>query len=432
MKSVLFPIKSKGLLKYLKRGHTIMKNYGLTPSKMMQALDHFNQILQEFQCGATFPITAVAIGRNGKSIGKYAVQGIEFAIHGYRHIGHSQLTLEEQMAHLRRAQHAFIALGIPVAGFRAPYLHFNENLRAAAREIGLKYVSNQPILWNVLDGESFSPTAQAAYKRAIAFYRPWDADEQPSLPCLYNQLVEIPVSLPDDEMLLDRLGGDAHGLVAAAWSRMLTEAHQREELFTLQLHPERIAWCAPALSALLAKAHALKPPVWVARLDEIATWWRARCEATVTVTSVETGKLCLSVRGPAGMTVLVRGVEVNQLTYPWMNGYRRCEMQTLTLTTDIRPFIGVPVGTSPELVGFLQRQGYVVEASANPRDYSVYLDQPHYLSDNKRALLARIEGSNQPLVRLGRWPHNTGSALAITGDIDALTLWDYGLRYLGY
>jgi hypothetical protein len=33
---------------------------------------------------------------------------------------------------------------------------------------------------------------------------------------------------------------------------------------------------------------------------------------------------------------------------------------------------------------------------------------------------------------LGRWPHNTGSALAITGDIDALTLWDYGLRYLGY
>jgi hypothetical protein len=32
-------------------------------------------------------------------------------------------------------------------------------------------------------------------------------------------------------------------------------------------------------------------------------------------------------------------------------------------------------------------------------------------------------------VWLGRWLNGARSALAITGDIDALTLWDCGLRF---
>jgi peptidoglycan/xylan/chitin deacetylase (PgdA/CDA1 family) len=432
MKSVLFPIRSKGLLKYLKRGQTIMKSYGLTSSKMVQALDRFSQILQEFQCGATFPTTAVSLERSGQSIEKYVVQGIEFALHGYRHIDHSQLPLEGQVAHLRRAQDVFAAAGIPAVGFRSPYLRFNENLRAALKEVGLKYVSSQPILWDVLDGESFSPAAQTAYERAVAFYTPWHAAEQPSLPHLHDQLVEIPVSLPDDEMLLDRLGGGVNGLVERAWSRMLAETHRCEELFTIQLHPERIVRCASALSTLLAKARALDPPVWVARLEEIATWWRARSEATVTVTNADSGRLRLSLDGPEGTVILVRNVEVEGPTHPWIHGYRRCGTPILILKTRIRPFIGVPVDTPPEPVSFLRQQGYIVEASDNSQSYSVYLEQLGSVSKNKRALLARIEENNKPLIKLGRWPNNTCSTLAITGDIDALTLWDYGLRYLGY
>jgi hypothetical protein len=44
--------------------------------------------------------------------------------------------------------------------------------------------------------------------------------------------------------------------------------------------------------------------------------------------------------------------------------------------------------------------------------------------------LAQVEGTGCPLVRLGRWPNAARSALAITGDIDALTLRDYGFRFL--
>jgi hypothetical protein len=432
MQSILFSIRSKGLHKFLKRGQTITRNYGLTPAKIVQALDQFSQILREFQCGATFPTTAVAIERNGKVLKKYIAQGIEFALHGYRHIDYAQLTLEEQMVHLRRAQDAFTTAGIPVTGFRAPYLHFNKNLRTAASEIGLKYVSNQAVLWKVFDGH-FSPTAQMAYERALAFYMPWYADEQPSLPHWYEQLIEIPVSLPDDEILLDRLGNDNNnGLVEEAWSRILTETHQREELFALQLHPERITRCMPALSSLLTKARALDPPVWMATLEEIATWWRARSETTITVSNIDTDRLSLVLKGPKDSTILIRNVEVNEPTYPWINGYRRCETQTLVLKTHIRPFVGVPIDTSPEVVSFLQQQGYIVERSDWPQDYSIYLNQFSAIPENKRSLLNWIEEGNKPLVRLGRWPNNTCSALAVTGDIDALTIWDYGLRYLGY
>ena len=398
---------------------------------MVQALDQFSQILQAFQCGATFPATAVAVKRSSKGIEKYAAQGIEFALHGYRHIDLSQLTWEEQVAHLRRARDVFAARGIPVTGFRAPYLRSDENLYIAAGEVGLTYGSNQPILWNVLDGESLSPAAQMAYERAIAFYKPREANEQPSLPCLRHQLVEIPVSLPDDEMLLDRLGGEANSLVERAWRRILSQTYQRGELFTLQLHPERIAGCADGLSAVLAEARALKPPVWIARLDEIAAWWRARAGASVEVTDAGDGGLHLAVAGPEGTTVLARAVEVDAPTVPWADGYRQVKTTAFTIHAPLRPFIGLSPAASPELADFLQQQGYIVEISQESHHYSYYFEQAEFVAGQERPLLAQIEGTDRPLVRSGRWPDGARSALAITGDIDALTLWDYGLRFFG-
>jgi hypothetical protein len=434
MNSISLAVKAKGRLALVKRAGQIVDHYGPTPSKMAQALDRFGQVLRDFGCGATFPITAVALKRNSKVVEKHVGQGIEFAIHGYRHIDYSQLALGDQVAHLRQAHAIFNSAGVTCSGFRSPYLRFNEHLREAAREVGLAYLSNQPILWDALDGESLSPAAQAACRRAIALYAPWSAADRPALPQLWRDLVEIPVSLPDDEILVGRLGGDADGLVGRAWARILAETYRREELFTLQLHPERIARCAPALGALLAQARALNPPVWVACLGEMAAWWRARSAATVMAAPTGDGKLRLSLRGPDGMAFLARNVETDMegLAQPWTHGYQRYATQSLILASGIRPFIGVPAGTAPELVYYLREQGYIVEVSDNSQNYSVYLDHVEAIPENRRPLLAQVEEGNQPLVKLGRWPGNNHSALAITGDIDALTLWDYGLRYLGY
>jgi peptidoglycan/xylan/chitin deacetylase (PgdA/CDA1 family) len=428
---VAFAARAKGPLALLKRAHSITNRYGLTPAKMDRALHLFAQTLGRFDCGASFPLTAVALKRNSGTIAKYLDHDIEFAVHGYTHIDYAQLWPEEQLAHLRRAREAFAAAGVEAVGFRSPYLRRGPHLHAAIEAAGFSYVSNQPVMWDVLDADDFAPSTYVGYERAVNLYDPWPASERLSLPRLCNQVVEIPVSLPDDEILLDRLGGEANGLVAKAWRRILSKSYQRGELFTIQLHPERIEKCADGLSAVLAEARTFAPSVWLGRLDEIAAWWRARAGARVEIAGADGGGLHLVVAGPSGVTVLARAVKVDAPAVPWAGGYRRVEGTTFTIQAPLRPFIGLSPDTSPTLADFLRQQGYIVEISEESHRYSYYFDQIEFTAEHERPLLAQIEGTDRPLVRLGRWPNGAHSALAITGDIDALTVWDYGLRLFG-
>ena len=423
--------RAKGPLALARRAGSIIDRYGLTPAKMDQALYVFAQTIGRFGCGASFPLTAVALKRNRATIARYLDQNIEFAVHGYTHVDYSRLAPEEQLTHLRRARAAFAAAGIPATGFRSPYLSRQTRLQEALRATGFSWVSSQPILWDVLDADAFTPAASSGYARAIAFYAPWSAGEHLSLPRLDDTLVEIPVSLPDDEILLDRLGGVSSDLVEKTWRRILSQTYQRGELFTLQLHPERIAGCAQTLAAVLAEARTLTPPVWFARLDEIAAWWQARSLARVEIADAGNGGLRLAVTGPQGVTVLARCVETDAPTLPWADGYRQVEAKACTVRASLRPFIGLAPTSSLKLADLLRQQGYIVEISREGQRYSYYIDQVEFAAEQERSLIAQIEETDRPLVRLGRWPNGARSALAVTGDIDALTLWDYGLRFLG-
>jgi hypothetical protein len=163
-------------------------------------------------------------------------------------------------------------------------------------------------------------------------------------------------------------------------------------------------------------------------LDEIAAWWRARALAVVQIADAGDGALALRVDGPAGTVVLTRAVQVNAPTALWAGGYHQVRNTSLVLRAPLRPWIGVSRSTSLELSDWLRQQGYIVEISEERQRYSCYLDHAEFTASQERALLDKIENGNFPLVRLGRWPHGARSALAVTGDIDALTLWDYGLR----
>jgi peptidoglycan/xylan/chitin deacetylase (PgdA/CDA1 family) len=428
---ITFAARAKGPLALFKRAFNITNRYGLTPANMDQALHLFAQTLRRFDCGASFALTAAVLKRNNDTIIKYMDQNIEFIVHGYAHIDYSQLALEEQLTHLRRAREAFAAAGIKAIGFRSPYLRRGTHLHAAIEAAGFSYASNQPVLWDVLGADDFTSSTYASYERAIAFYNPWSASERLSLPQLRNQVVEIPVSLPDDEILLDRLDGGPNGLVERTWRHILSQTYQRGELFTIQLHPERIFWCADELSNILSEARALTPSVWLARLEEIATWWRARAATEVDVSETDDGALRLSVTGPPGTTILARGVEVLGPAESWADDYRQVTTAVCLIQTACQPFIGVSLACPPALVSFLRQQGYIVQVNSDSRAYSIYLDWTDFAAKDERALLAEIEKSAAPLVRLGRWPNGARSALCVTGDIDALTLWDYGLRLFG-
>jgi peptidoglycan/xylan/chitin deacetylase (PgdA/CDA1 family) len=422
--------RAKGPFALYGRAQKIATRYGLTSAPMDQALQQFANILRQFGCSASFPITAVALERNRDMIARYLNANIEFVVHGYTHIDCSQFNLEEQLNHLERACKIFSQMGIASAGYRSPYLRRGPYIQTALETAGFSYVSNQPIIWDVIRDQAAVVSNRAAYDRALAFYEPWNANERPSLPWLNHQLVEIPISFPDDEILVDRLGGGTE-LIEETWLAILSKTYQQGELFTILLHPERIGFCANALASVLTKALTFAPSVWCARMDEIASWWKARARATINVTETAEGGFHCVVDSPTAATLLIRSVEVDTAVHPWDDGYSQIKEKDFTLQSSYRPFIGISSTTTPKLNDWLHQQGYFTEISEDRHRYQCYFDQPEFTAGQERSVLAKIENTYSPLVRLGRWPNGARSAICISGDIDALTLWDYGFRLFG-
>ncbi len=412
-------LRGKGARQFVRRGVNLIGRYGWTPRKMERALSQLVDILARFECRATWPITAVTLQRNPSLVRKYHDLGIEFAVHGYRHIDHSTLSQAEQLAQFAQARQILSQTGIPAVGFRGPYLRWNADTLAALQTQGFSYDSSQGLAWDVLDGRE-----TPAYLHVLDFYGALPAPKYLSVPEIQGRLVRIPYSLPDDEALVERLNMDAQAS-SKLWLAILERTYELGEMFTLGLHPERAALCREALAAVLAQARSLTPSVWIARLDEIAAWWRARSKASVQIERLGQGGFRFQVDGPPGAVILARGVHTDAPAIPWADGYVQMTSRTFTVDSRIAPWIGVSPTSSPGLAGWLRQQGYIVEQDAAQGTCSCYLDRVDFSAGRRRSLLAEIESADRPLVRLGRWPGGARSALAVTGDIDCLTLWDY-------
>src|SRR4051794_28707521 len=102
MNPIAIATKGKGPIHLLKRARSIAGRYGITGAKMNRNLGHFANLLERFNTGPTLPLTTAALVRGRKAIEQYRARNIEFAVHGYYHIDHSQLSLEEQMTYFTK------------------------------------------------------------------------------------------------------------------------------------------------------------------------------------------------------------------------------------------------------------------------------------------------------------------------------------------
>jgi peptidoglycan/xylan/chitin deacetylase (PgdA/CDA1 family) len=428
--SVLTPVsvaaRGKGASGLLRRARTIGARYGVTAHRMEGRLAVVLEIVERHGRGATLPITAAAVERHGGEIARYAERGIEFAVHGYRHVDHAGLGAAAQVSELGRARRILQAHGVPALGFRAPYLRWNEGTLQALRENGFLYDSSQAIHWPI------DPTLDSGgYRRALAFYGALSANEHLSLPRLDRGVVRIPCAIPDDEAAVDRLQLRSSDQIADVWLDVFRRTHERGELFTLAVHPERIDVCGPAIAAVLDAASTARSAVWIARLDELARWWQARAGTNAVVHEAsDDGRWRVDVRGPEGLVVLAHNVEVP--------GAERIAEGTVCVTaerfdvrSDIRPVVAVHPGSPPALRTFLRDQGYLVEIAPSPDGYGSFVHRDRFSPEDELPLVRELESSRAPLLRLGRWPRGARSALSITGDVDALTIWDYALRFVG-
>jgi hypothetical protein len=425
IRSLAVATKGKGAVNVARRARSIGSRYGLGPRRMERCLRTVLELVQMHGCRATLPITALAVERHPRAIAELAEHGIEFALHGLRHVDHRELGAVEQVEQFGRARRIFERNGIPVVGFRAPYLRSNAATLHALRENGFDYDSTQAFHWPIpADIET------DGYRRAIGFYDARPMTDHPSLPWIEDGIVRIPCSIPDDEAAVDRLRLSSPRPIADLWLDGFRATHDRGELLTLAVHPERIALCGPAIAEVLAEARSSSARVWIARLDEIARWWRARAGATVELGADGDGRWHVDITGPEGLIVSTSNGELpgprSEGAWIVLPGRHRIEIRASK-----RPLVGIHPSSTDRLSRFLRAEGFFVEIADRRDGYAAFLRRDRLAPQDEDEVLRELAQAPGPLLRLGRWPEGAKSAVAITGDVDALTIWDYASRFVG-
>jgi peptidoglycan/xylan/chitin deacetylase (PgdA/CDA1 family) len=404
------------------RSIALTKRYGVTSPKGKRRVLACVRQLASHGCHPTFPIPGWVLRRYSEFSRTLQAMGAELAIHGYQHVDFRSLSLAESGQQFVRAAEAFQECGIQADGYRCPYLSATEELKSAIPNGLVQYSSNRAIWWG--DAVPAGIARTPVFENLRRFYRAECSSAFVSAPRLANGLVEIPCSLPDDLQLADGLTLGAAG-IQQVWTDMLHRIHHRGELFVLLFHPESYEHCNQALENVLREAKRMRPGVWIAQLRDVSRWWQEKAGFSADVWLSWPGGLRLRFNCSERATVLVRHLDAADLE-PWSASYQMLNGRTLTVASDVRPFVGLAPDVPARVVSFLEEQGYILERGETARDCGVYLDAD-WGSRHKTEvqLIDHIESSPAPLVRFWRWPANARSALCVTGDLDALSLTDY-------
>jgi hypothetical protein len=371
-------------------------------------------------------VTGNLLDRYPDTFRKIAAAGAEFGLHGFVHTDYALLPLDRQREDLEKTLSSFRRLGINAAGFRGPYLRWNDDSIAAARDLGLEYGSNRGVAWDVL-GPFLNGDRRRleAYEKGLRLYSAVPSARMLSLPATVGGLIDMPASLPDDEAIVDRLRLPPEQR-ARVWQAMVREVHARGELLVHTLHHERLRLCKPALRAMLEEARTLSPRVWFAGLAEIAQWWRERSANPIDIEELGPGRYRIT-GGPPGGAVLARHVVAPG---PDWHGHWKVLGPSATIEASSPPWIALPEESPPQLVDFLRAEGFVVRVGP-PSDAGTRLDGwTSFGPADASRLLAELDDLDSPLVRLWRWPGAARCAVSMTGDVDSMSLLDFVRRPL--
>jgi peptidoglycan/xylan/chitin deacetylase (PgdA/CDA1 family) len=416
-------LRSKGLANVLPRAMAIGRNFGFTEARIEHKLAALGELTARYDAPLTACVTACLTQRYPATVAAMARRGWEIAVHGRVHCDLRQLSPERQVMEMEEALSLCRRRGVSTRGFRAPYLAWNEATQRAAARNRFSWTSNRALLWCVLDRQEHSPRDWAALERVLEhLYRPLLAQHSVSVPRLCHGVVEIPVSLPDDEILLDRLHA-SEPVVERHWLRILDQSRSRGELAVLLIHHERTNYFLRALEAVLIAARRQGEHLWLADLGQIAQWWRERAAFSFELGG-EPGRYHVKANCSGRAAVLLKRPGRAEGSRP---GWKQVSEREFTVESQVRPTIGVAPGVATGAVEFLRNEGFVVE----PRqaEHALVLEGPgSFGPEAERVLLKRAEDAPGPLLRFGRWPRGIESALALSMDIDSITLLDFVKR----
>jgi peptidoglycan/xylan/chitin deacetylase (PgdA/CDA1 family) len=433
-KYLWFVIRTKGLIGFIWRMGMLIKRFDIVGNRMKNAVLEIEQIGKKYKYRPTIIVPALVLKRHHNFLGYSSDASIEFAIHGYTHKDFKPLSLHEQVSEIQKAKDVFNELEIPFYGFRAPYLSWNDSTNEAVERSQLLWESNESLMWNGFKNFGVSKSRHFTENAIQELYKPLDAKRNTVTPRMEGKTVRIPVSLPDDEILVDRLGIKDLERISQLWIEIMEDVYERGGIFVLQLHPERFHICRGAMEALLQKATAYsEPSVWVTSMREIAEWWKEKSQFQFTFEAIPERGYRVRCECTDLATILCRNLPGEASEVPFYQDYSVIKDREFFIESgNLKPCVGVHPRCSKMLREFLTDEGFCWEVSDNNSKYSLFLnDYETFARKDEVDLLNRIAESPNPIVRYWRWPACMRSAFVTTHDLDSVTVIDFLLRLLG-
>jgi peptidoglycan/xylan/chitin deacetylase (PgdA/CDA1 family) len=435
---VFFSIKTKGIHNFTRRLATVFSRFGFTELQTRRALYAVIESLEPFHGRPTFFIPAVVLDRHPTLLAEIADHGAEIGIHGYVHNDYRTLSHADQFKQTGKAISVFQEKRIPFQGFRNPYLGWTKESLQVFTELGFIYDSNDAVLHDVIDLDQFSPLLRSGFEKSLELFQAIECTSYTLRPYFLGSLLRIPTSIPDDEILFDRLRITDVREVGRIWSSIMQRVYNLGGIYVLNLHPERAVLCKQSLSALLSSTKDQPLPTWVTSLRDVAQWWKERNQFRLNISPLAPNRWQVEATCTPRSTVLARHLIVeDQATTPWHGVDIQVSSHNFAVYAERCPCIGLSEQTSEEVGDFLIEQGYPF-ARCSQQDaqlYSCYLDMPEGLGttreeqvQRKSKLLKHLEELEAPLIYFGCWPNGSRAALSITGDIDSVTIQDFFRR----
>ncbi len=438
MNLVSYSIRTKGANNFIRRLRTVFTRFGFSEARTRRGLHSIVDSLKPYDGFPTFFIPAVVLERHPSLISEIADGGAEIGVHGYVHNDYRTLSRDQQYNQTQKAISVFQKIRLPYYGFRNPYLGWTRESLEVFAALGFRYESNIAVLHDVVDLNAFSPLLQSGFLKSLELFQAVACNAYSLRPHFDGAILRIPTSIPDDEILFDRLRITDPLDVGQIWSRVMQRVLELGGIYTLNLHPERGLLCRRALDTLLAYARSRELPVWVARIGEIAQWWKERNQFRFTFIPLDDHRWRIEAICQPDATILARHLTVeDQPAIAWSGEDARVESQSFIVSAPVCPCIAVSEQTPTEVLHFLLEQGYPFERCAreDANCYTMYIDKPDGLGGSpeeiiaaKIALVDQIESLDRPFIRFGCWPGGNRSALCISSDIDSVTVQDFFLR----
>ena len=244
-------------------------------------------------------------------------------------------------------------------------------------------------------------------------------------------MTEIPVSVPDDDILVERMGLSDGSLLQGILMGMYTRAQKKNGILVIQAHPERFAYYQNAFTKLIQRVKE-QNQAWIAPLRDIARWWRNREDFTFDIERIENGRYCIRAHCKERTTVLAKNLRGSFPGTRLWNKACTIPDRIWEMESPRKPIIGVHPDVPDHKMRLVKDDGFVFEYSSEADDYNVYINRLNVSGvDIIKYLHRKVTKTSYPLLRFWRWPDEAVYAMSITGDIDAVDLIDYWSRFHG-